>query len=216
MEIWADIPEFEGYQISNQGRVRSFWYRPIRGRGARRELGLDWHILPVSDDGNGYMKVCLIRDGKNYIRKIHRLVAEAFIPNPHDFDTVDHVLSGPEGKLDNSVENLQWMSRGDNIRKAWNDGVCKNIVKRSSKPVEVVDINTGYTMIFPSATEACRVFGLSGDALRHTMCKYGTAQLSNPYTTFQITYLQGKELARCDDEWEATGGLAYYDGYRYY
>lgn len=47
MEHWKDIAGFEGYQVSDQGRVRSFWQRPIRGRGARREIHyeLEPHIL---------------------------------------------------------------------------------------------------------------------------------------------------------------------------
>lgn len=215
MEIWADVEGFEGYQVSTEGRVRSFWVRPYYGRGARRILSDQWHIVPQSDDGNGYLKVCLIKNGKNYIRKVHRLVAEAFIPFEDRSLTVDHIRPGPEGKLDNSVENLQWVTRRKNIQKAWADGVCQNIVRRSSKPVCVEDVDSGYMMIFPSLIESCRRLCLNPDSARHKMSKYGEAYMQNRYNTFCIRYLDGKELACIGDDWEEFGGLVYYDGWHY-
>lgn len=213
MEIWKDIEGFEGYQISSEGRVRSFWHRPLYGRGAKRVLSNDWHIVPQSDDGNGYLKVCLIKNGKNYSRKVHRLVAEAFIPNDDPSLTVDHIQSGAAGKLDNSVKNLQWLSRGDNIRKAWMDGACSSVVKRSSKPVEVQDIDSTYVMMFPSLNQACKTLGLNVDTARHQMSKYGDAHLSNFYNRFYIRYLEGKERAYIGEDWEL--GALYYDGWHY-
>lgn len=91
-EIYKDIKGFEGmYQISNYGNVVSL------KRGTPRKLSLQ-------TDQKGYLSVKLY-NGNNYNRyKIHRLVAEAFIPNPNNYPQVNHIN---EDKSDNRVENLE-------------------------------------------------------------------------------------------------------------
>lgn len=177
MEVWRNIKGFEGYQISDAGRVRSFWRRKHRPKG----YGCDWvlgdkpKIMSMSDDGNGYMKVMLTsrENGRRYCRKIHKLVAEAFIPKPcsdTDVDyTVDHIKSGPEGKLDNSVSNLRWLSRGDNIRKAYKDGMCDERIRASWKDIIVTDIWTGEEVYFSSIKEASEELGLNHTSISHAL-----------------------------------------------
>ena len=172
-EIWRDILDFDGYQVSNRGRVRTYWYktRCAIGYGTCCELRDIPRILPQSDDGNGYMKVYL-RDhhtGKRYCKKVHRLVAEAFIPCPDPDYTVDHVKSGSEGKLDNSVENLRWISRSDNIRKAYLDGMCDDRIRRQNKPVIAVDLWTGDEMYFPSIGEAAETLRVDRCSISHVL-----------------------------------------------
>jgi hypothetical protein len=67
-------------------------------------------------DKNGYYKTVI--DGKGL--RIHRLIAETFIPNPLDLTHIDHRNNE---QLDNRVENLQWITHGDNVRKAYKDGL---------------------------------------------------------------------------------------------
>lgn len=102
MEIWKDIEGYEGlYQVSNYGNVKSVERKIWNGKGYRisRER--------VLSPGNvcGYMYVGL---SKNDIRKgyyIHRLVAEAFLPNPCNLPEVNHINEKPS---DNNVSNLEW------------------------------------------------------------------------------------------------------------
>lgn len=90
-ETWRDIQGFDGkYQVSDCGR--------IRGRKG---------IMKPSISRTGYPHITLSKNGKRYDCNIHRLVAEAFIPNPNKLPLVNHK---DEVKINNCVENLEWCS----------------------------------------------------------------------------------------------------------
>lgn len=97
-EIWKDIPGWEGlYQVSNLARVRSiFRYKKI--------------IKPYIDKW-GYFEVNLYRNKKTTHKKLHRLVAEAFIDNPNNKPCVDHIDTN---KLNNLPYNLRWCTYKEN------------------------------------------------------------------------------------------------------
>lgn len=100
-EVWRDIKGFEGlYQVSNLGRVKSL------------KCGKE-KILKPGKTTCGYLQVILSKDGKTKAYKVHRLVANTFIPNPNNLETVNHIN---EDKTDNRVENLEWMNYKDNKR----------------------------------------------------------------------------------------------------
>ena len=71
---------------------------------------------------NGYMLVDINHYGFSYTRQLHRLVALTFIPNPDRLPTVNHKDGNKEN---NAVDNLEWMSLGDNVRHAWSTGLAK-------------------------------------------------------------------------------------------
>lgn len=103
IEIWRDIDGYDGkYQVSNLGRVRSFW------RGEPR-------IMEPHNTGNGYLQAHLFHDGKRKHALIHRLVALAFIPNPESKPQINHINGI---KTDNRVENLEWSTSFENQRHA--------------------------------------------------------------------------------------------------
>ena len=94
MEVWKDIPEYEGlYQISTLGRIKGFQ------TGER--------ILCPGKTKRGYFMTVLCKEGNRRTYHIHRLVALTFLPNPENKPTLDHINRDKE---DNRLENLRWAS----------------------------------------------------------------------------------------------------------
>jgi hypothetical protein len=104
-EEWIDIPRCDGYYASSLGRVKS-----------------NNTILSPGIVNGGYGVVNVIEDGKVKLRLVHRLVAQAFIPNPDNKPYVNHINSKP---TDNRVINLEWCTQKENIRHAMNSGRFK-------------------------------------------------------------------------------------------
>lgn len=199
-EIWRNIEGFDGYQVSDMGRVRSFWKRKHKSRG----YGCDWvlgdepYIMKVSNDGNGYLKLMLTdhSTGRRYCRKIHKLVAEAFIEhNPSD-DTVDHIKSGPEGKLNNSVSNLRWIPRPDNIRKAYRDGMCDRRIASQRKDIFAIDLWTNEEIYFSSIQEAADELHLDRTSISHVL--RGDIKRVSHYS-FEYAGREGRSLYGSDE-----------------
>lgn len=105
MEEWKDIKGYEGlYQISSEGRIKSLERTWTSGRNNNITRH---HIEMIIKCGNvkGYYQVALTKNGKTSQKKVHRLVAEAFIPNPDNLPIVNHKDENPSN---NNVENLEW------------------------------------------------------------------------------------------------------------
>lgn len=127
MEIFKDIKGYEGfYEISNFGNVRSTSYKGTR-------------ILKPSVTKNGYLNVVLCINQHKEHKLVHRLVADAFIPNPLNYKTVNHK---DENKLNNCVENLEWLSTEDNNRYSNHNMLDKERVLKIPELIEL-----GYTQL---------------------------------------------------------------------
>jgi hypothetical protein len=116
-EIWRDIEEYKGfYQVSNLGRVRSL-DRNVSCFKDRQGV-VDGRILIPKKSRVGYLRVNLSVSSKVKTRNIHRLVANAFIPNPENKDQINH-LDGD--KTNNTTTNIIWSTCSENILHAYRE-----------------------------------------------------------------------------------------------
>lgn len=135
-EEWRPIKGYENYMVSSKGKVKSLNYNKT---GKEK-------ILKPANDGHGYLFVQLCKNGKVKKMKVHRLVANAFIPNPNNYPIINH---RDETRCNNCVENLEWCTV------AYNNSYGTRTEKCSTS-IKCFDLQTNQEIIFPSINEAGR------------------------------------------------------------
>ena len=147
-EIWKDIKGYEGkYQVSNLGRVKSLNYR---------RMGFE-KILSPGLDGRGYKMAPLTICGKTKLLKIHRLVAETFIPNHNNYPCVNHIDGD---KTNNNVDNLEWCTQKYNVQHAYVSNLITQV-----KPAHCNELD----MNFRSMNECARYFDCHFNQIRDVL-----------------------------------------------
>lgn len=139
---WRDIKGYEGlYQVSNEGSVRSI------KRGVVKKSTIQ---------NTGYLINSLCKNGKKKMKRTHRLVAEAFIPNPYNLSQVNHK---DENKTNNHVDNLEWCSQKDNLNYgSRNKRISESRINnpKISKPVIQLSLDGQVVNEWESMSEAGR------------------------------------------------------------
>lgn len=120
-EIWKPIKGYEGlYEVSNLGNARSL-DRQVRYSIAGRRV-IKGKLLKNYVNNRGYVRIGVYKSGAIVNKGMHRVVAEAFLPNPENKPDVNHINGI---KTDNRVENLEWATHYDNMQHFLNSGLNK-------------------------------------------------------------------------------------------
>lgn len=151
-EIWKDVPVKpfnKYYMVSNLGRIKSAPHKvrcrngriyPVRGQILRAEHPHNYHMVSLCSGYHSHEKKL----------QVHRLVAKAFIKNPHNLPMVNHK---DENKQNNNVNNLEWCDCKYNV----NYGTAKEqIGKKNSLPITLIDKKTNHEYDFDSESKAAK------------------------------------------------------------
>lgn len=138
-------------------------WKPVDGFEERylvSDSGQVWSLLrhkPLTPDIDryGYEKVVLSKNGKVFYRTVHRLVAQAFVPNPHNLATVNHIN---EVKTDNRAVNLEWMSIADNDNHGTRNERMADA--KSKHPIEQI-LADGTSVLYKGVKDASRKTGIN-------------------------------------------------------
>lgn len=162
-EIWRDIDGYPGYQISSLSRVRSI-------SNPNKRSYKEGRVLKSHLDTKGYYRTCIYKNGKKVTLKNHRLVAQAWIPNPENKPWINHIDGDPKN---NSIENLEWCTHQENVDHAWDTGLMEgfnfktkgeNHHKTDLKEEQVLDIRKLYSE-GNSIKKICEIYNKSKDVI---------------------------------------------------
>lgn len=124
-EVWREVEGYEGYYaVSNFGRVKSLPRTTISDKGKRYTCVEK--ILKIATRKDRYQFIILRKNNKSKLLLIHRLVAQAFIPNPNKLPMINHKDENPSN---NRVDNLEWCDQKYNM----NYGTCRQRIGKASK-----------------------------------------------------------------------------------
>ncbi|MCS2775473.1 NUMOD4 domain-containing protein [Bacteroides fragilis] len=176
MEIFVDIKGYETlYQVSNFGRIKSL------GNGKSNASKLK--ILKQHITKDGYSTVALTINSVTQRYRVHKLVANAFIPNPNNYPCINHK---DENKQNNTVDNLEWCTSkynnnyGTRIER-FVESMKGKLVNRkdTSKKIMMCSLKNELIEIFPSMMEVTRKYGFSVGAINQ--CAKGITKQSYGY-----------------------------------
>ena len=176
--IWTDIRGYEGlYQVSDDGKIRSC-DRYVLSKGGSYRISKGREIKQYQDK-DGYMQVGLHKDGKQRTLQVHRLVAEAFIPNTDNKPCIDHINAV---RNDNRASNLRWLTISENN----STEIAKNrksisALKREDNKVKIRQLNKDGETIkeFNSSMDIERELGFDRSSILR--CCKGKQKLSYGY-----------------------------------
>lgn len=170
MEVWKNVKGLEGkYQISNLGRVKTLARLTYRKDGRKRLI--KENIKTGCVFNNGYLGVGTTRENGTFL--IHRLLAEAFIPNPENKRCVNHKDGN---KLNNNLDNLEWATHGENNQHAYDTKLkvpsdklrvnSKQLMINNRKDSSKIVINTLTGIFYDSIKEAAKSIDMNHNSLQ--------------------------------------------------
>lgn len=157
-EIWRPIRGFEGrYEVSDIGRVRSL-DKTVEHRSGLSGTCTQFYPSKIINQlkHNGYMQVVLAMNGKTSSARVHRLVANAFIPNPNQLPQVNHIDGD---KTNNDANNLEWVTAKQNVDHSVLNGLRPT--KHRGHGIKLIDFDTDEQHTFISMRQASLWLGKS-------------------------------------------------------
>ena len=195
-EVWKDIAGWEGlYQVSSCSRVRSLdWYQTRYSRNGKEYLQLHkGRILKTRLNPHGYPYVNLYKDGKMTSKTLHRLVANAFIPNPDSLPCINHKDENPSNP---SISNLEWCTLSYNVN--YGNAIEKQketFKRRNGNCKKVLCVETGE--IFRSGREAAVFAGVTPQTVCHALRHKCRCKRAGGYT---FVYVNDDKEAKNDQK----------------
>lgn len=195
METWKQVKGYEGlYEVSDMGRVKSM-ARSFTGKDGVTKPVHERILTPLQNKVTERhpMKrhfVELWKENKRKRASVHRIVAEAFVPNPQGKPQVNHIDGDP---LNNRPGNMEWCNNSENVKHAYEH----NLRSRVKKPIKGVNQITGEVLIFDNAGEAARYLDVTPGAIRSVLKGYGNRKgnTSGSSCGYTWSYLQSE----CND-----------------
>ena len=176
-ERWKDIKNYEGlYQVSDYGRVKSL------ERFNRRNIIVKEKILKMGKNSEYRYIVILSKDGKHETKKVHRLVAEAFIPNPENKPEVNHIKPVTKEECMNRVDKLEWVTSAENseyakkLNRTINPPIHYGKDNNASHPLIQYDSNMNFIRVWECVNDVCKNFNIERHKLRNLILKNKTVE----------------------------------------
>lgn len=161
--VWKAVKGYEGlYEVSNTGYVKSFQFKKP-------------FIKKFNKNRQGYLSVALCKDNNIKLVKVHRVVAEAFIPNPDNKPQVNHKDGN---KANNRVENLEWVTASENIKHSFATGLQTMDLRKIK--VSKYTLEGKFVKTYNSIAEASADTGISTGNI--TTCCQGKFNYTNDCT----------------------------------
>lgn len=188
MNQWKPVKGYEGlYEVSSKGEIKSLekTRKNSKGQYIQKEK-----MLAQSLTTTGYKKVELVRNGKKKSLKVHRLVAEAFIPKVEDKPYVNHKDGNP---LNNSVDNLEWCTQAENVQHAYDMGLNSHKLN-----IDWNEVARQYELGVPSS-ELAKKYNCAKKTILTNIKKQGievrtTGKSQNKYHLEEIDILKELEI----------------------
>lgn len=198
MELWKDIPNYEGfYQASDLGRIRSLDHVRKNGTNEYIQKG---KILKFNKNNSEYYRVRLSKNGVVKTYRVNRLIALTFINNPLNKKTVNHKDGN---KLNNKVSNLEWVTAKENIQHAVKNKRFENMAIINSEKMKKSKL---YLNGYPLANEVTKKKVAKYDKKNNLLNVYESISDASRNTGITITSIS----YACNNKRKTGGGFIWH------